>query len=237
MKRIRPVFLALILIGTVSVLRADDISDNFGSHLTQASLNALTKDLGALMGGGSFHHGKSLGFPLGFDIGVHVPIVGLQDDDFILRDNGSTSEAFWGQIELGLPAKIGLIGRFGKILDGDTIGGGLRYGLYKSAVPFLPSVSISALYDKMKHPNFNLITYTGNAVLSFELPFIDPYVGGGYDSSKMTSASGTTLEGKADGTRVEAGVNIHLIPFTYINLAGGLANGEKMYHGGAGVRF
>lgn len=228
--------LGLLLLIMAPGLRADDISDNFAAHLNEPALDALTKDLGSIVGAGSFHHGKALGFPLGFDLGVHVPVVGIKDENVILRDNDDKMSATWAQLEVGLPARINLIARAGEVFDADMLGGGVRIGLFKSSLPGIPSFSISALYNELDHDSFDMTTYTGNAVVSFDLPFIDPYLGVGYDSSVLKAAD-STIEGKADGTRVEAGINIHVIPFTYIALGGGVANGETMYHGGAGVRF
>jgi hypothetical protein len=196
--------------------------------------------MGAIVGAGSFHHGKALGFPLGFDVGVHVPVVGVKNEDTILRDDGSNVTATWIQGEVGLPMKINIIARGGKVLDADMLGGGVRLGLFSSALPGVPSISVSALYSQLDHDYFDMKTYSGNAVLSFDLPFIDPYVGFGYDSSKLettTKASATTMKGSANGTRAELGINLHAIPFTYISAGVGIANGETMYHGGAGVRF
>ncbi len=238
---------SLLLTTSFSSLRADDFSDNFQAHLNQTALDSLTKDLGALMGGGSFHQGNALGFPIGFDVGVHVPVVGLGSDNEILRDNDSAIAALWGQAEVGLPAKLNVIGRVGKLADADMLGGGLRYGILNPSVPGLPALSISALYGQMEHDFFDLTTLSANAVLSVDFPFIHPYIGVGYDQSKLDPTSDAfagvpasvsrDLEGEADGYRAEAGVNLSVIPFTYINLGAGLANGKKMYHAGAGVRF
>jgi hypothetical protein len=239
---------ALILVlAFIPSIKADDISDNFTANLNDAALDALAQDLGTIVGSGSFHHGKALGFPLGFDVGVHVPVVGIQNEDVILRDNGSNTSATWGQIEVGLPMKLNVIARGGKVQDADMIGGGLRLGLFSSSLPGIPSVSVSALYSQLDHDYFDMKTYSGNAVLSFDLPFVDPYIGAGYDSSELeptsrayvgaTPGTSTSLKGKSSGLRTELGINLHVIPFTYINAGIGTANGETTYHGGAGVRF
>jgi hypothetical protein len=226
---------------------ADDISNNFAAQVSQTSLDALAQDLGALMGGGSFHRGEALGFPLGFDVGANVPVVGVQKDDTILRDDGSTAHALWGQAELGLPGRIGLIARAGKLLDGNLWGGGLSWGLIKAPTPGLPSVSVSALYSALDHDFLDASTLSGNAIVSIDFPFIHPYVGAGYDYTKLDPKSAafvgapvgtsTSLDATSSGYRVEAGVNLSVIPFTYLTLGAGLANGEALYHGGAGIQF
>ncbi len=233
MKRL--VILGIFALSFLPVLRADDISDNFNT--SQQGLDALTEDLGTAVGAGSFHHGKALGFPIGIDIGFHVPVVSVQNDNVTLRDNDDKFSASWIQAEVGLPMNINVIARGGQVFDADMIGGGLKIGLFKSSLPGIPSVSISGLYSKLDHDLFDMETYTGNAVLSFDLPFVDPYVGVGYDSSKLEAKVTGVPDGEAGTTRAELGVNLAVIPFTYISLAAGTANSESFYHGGVGFRF
>ncbi|MCG3205458.1 MAG: hypothetical protein KCHDKBKB_02179 [Elusimicrobia bacterium] len=224
-------------------LSADDFSNNF-SIVNQTNLDALTKDFGAAVGAGSFHNGKSLGFPLGFDVGVHVAAVGVKDENAILKDDGSSLLSKWAQVEVGLPARINVIGRYGQIEDADVIGGGLRIGLFTPSVPGLPAVSLTALYNQASHDLFDANTLSANAVLSFDIPFIHPYIGAGYDVTELeltddpiVPVGARNLDSSESGYRVEAGINISLIPFTYLNLGAGLANGEELYHGGFGVKF
>lgn len=238
-------FVALLMMS--GVVWADDFDNNFTANLNQMALDELAKDIGATMGGGSFHTGKALGFPLGFDVGVHVPVVGVSDDNVILKDDGSTTHAMWGQAEVGLPAKLNLIARVGKYEDADLIGGGLRYGILSPSLPGLPAISISGLYSALDHDFFKAKTYSANLSVSFEIPVIHPYIGGGYDFTSVepqTAAFATaptnvsrSLEGEGSGYRAEVGVNLSMIPFTYITLAAGLANGNETYHAGAGVKF
>jgi hypothetical protein len=243
MKKIKAcwIILGMVLL-CMGRANADNISNNFSANVNQSAMDALAKDLGSLVGAGSFHQGKALGFPLGIDIGVHVPVIGLQDDNVILHDDGSTANAIWLQGEVGLPLKFNVIARGGKLEDADMIGGGLRYGLFDPAVPGLPSVSLTGLYSKTEHDYFNLDTYSFDVAVSFDLPIIRPYIGGGYDSSilKPTSlglGASPSIEGKGSGYRAEAGLNLSIIPFTYITLAAGVTNGQELYHAGAGVKF
>ena len=231
--------------GSKMVCWADSFSDNFKSNLNTESLNALAKDVGGLVGAGADHTGKNLGFvPIGFDVGVNAVAVGVSNTDAILRDNGSTVSAVWGQGELGLPLRLGLIVRGGKVDTATMIGGGLRWTVLSMDAPFLPSLSIEGLYGRTTQQMFDMDTYTGNAVLSFNVPFVHPYIAGGYDYSNLNPTSAAlegspdqSVTGSGDSLRVEAGVNLSIIPFTYITLGIGQSNGEKMYHGGLGVNF
>src|SRR5436190_17746790 len=112
-------------------------------------------------------------------------MVGVQKDDQILRDDGSSWGALFGQAEVGLPIKINLIGSVGTLGDGNIYGGGLRYGILRPSLPGLPALSVSVLYNQMDHDFFMLKNYSANAVLSFDLPIIHPYVGAGYDMTEM----------------------------------------------------
>jgi hypothetical protein len=248
MSKFRLAFVSLVLFGLASGVRADVISDHFQANMAQEPLDAFAKDMGALVGGGSFHDGRALGFPVGFDVGVHVPVVGLQDKDAILRGAGDSKfPAVWGQAEVGLPFNFNVIARGGKVLDANMLGGGLRYGILKPSVPGIPSLSIEGLYGRLTHDFFDGDVYTANAVLSFDVPFIRPYVGGGYDYTKIKPTSRAfngvpasvprNLEGTSNGYRAEVGINLSVIPFTYIDLGLGLANGKSLYHAGLGAHF
>ena len=238
---------ALTLFFVGPSLALDDFSNNFTANLNQVALDSLSQDIGAVMGGGSFHTGKALGFPLGFDVGVHVPGVGVPEDNAILKDDGSTTQGLWGQVEVGLPLNLNIIARLGKFYDGDMLGGGIRYGLFSPSIPGLPAISITGLYSTLDHDYFKADTLSANVALSFNIPVIHPYVGVGYDVTTLDlrdpafvgapASVSRDLEGESSGYRAEAGVNLSIIPFTYITLGAGLANGQEMYHAGAGVKF
>jgi len=92
------------------------------------------------VGAGSAHSGKNLGFCSDwFDVGVQVPVVGVSNTDTILRDDGSTVKAIWGQGELGLPLRLGLLVRGGTVDSATMLGGGLRWTIISMDAPFLPS--------------------------------------------------------------------------------------------------
>ena len=237
MTKCRAILAAFTLFAFPLLAGASEFSDNAAANLNSTAFDALAKDLGALVGGGTFHSGESLGFPVGFDIGYHVDGTDLDNKDVILRDNHSFATANWVQAELGLPAKLGVIGRYGKIYSADVYGGGLHYGLLKSDVPGVPSISISALYHQLNDDTLKGRFLSGNLVASFDVPILHPYLGAGYDNSHIETKGSGSIKGDANGYRVEAGLNLSLIPFTYITLGGGVANGQKMGHAGAGIRF
>ncbi len=236
-----------LMISNLNFAWADAISNNISSNLNQTVLNAFAKDVGSLLGGGSFHQGKALGFPLGVDVGVHGVVVDLQNDDAILRDDHSYAQSGWLQAEVGLPANINVIARGGQFVDAKMVGGGLRIGLLTPSVPLTPAISVSALYDKLNHDYVNAHTWSTNAVLSVDVPFIHPYIGVGWDRTDLkptdrafnAAPMGTPrdLDATVSGYRGEIGVNLSVIPFTYLNLGVGSANSKTLYHAGLGAKF
>lgn len=221
-----------------SFLHADDFSNNLESHLNDTALDALAEDLGSLLGGGSFHQGKSLGFPVGLDVGFHVPIVEIDQNNKVLKDDESFAFAKWGQVELGVHRKCDVIGRVGNFHDADIYGGGLRYGIIRSSHRNRPALSVSVLYNLLDRSLLEAETVSTNAVVSVDLPFVHPYLGVGYDWSelKVTMVS-PSRKGKAEGWRIESGINISVVPFSYLSLGIGLTNDKEMYHGGIGIKI
>ena len=173
--------------------------------------------------------------------------VDLQNDDAILRDDHSREESGWLQAELGLPANINVIARGGQFEDAKMYGGGLRVGLFTPSAPLMPAISVSALYDKVSHDYVEAHTWSANAVLSVDVPFIHPYLGVGWDRTDLkptdrafdAAPTGTSrdLNSTVSGYRAELGVNISVIPFTYLNLGVGSANSKTLYHAGIGAKF
>jgi opacity protein-like surface antigen len=245
----KTLILLSILAFTSAPLFAADPFDNFntivsfGGTIAQKALDNLATDLGALLGGGSYHGGKSLGFP-GFDIGIQVPTKKVSDDNGIVKSADVSSIALpMAQVEIGLPANIDLIGRYTSYLNSTLVGYGFRYGIFKPSIPGLPSVSVQAIMTNLdvsaKANKFKASTTGVNAVVSFDhLPIITPYAGIGFDTTEVKPDSTiSTLKGTASGTRIEAGINLTLIPFTYLKLGAAMAGGSTDASVGIGVSF
>jgi opacity protein-like surface antigen len=228
---------------------ASDPFNNFqalvagGGSVVQKGLDSMATDMGALLGGGSYHSGQSLGFP-GIDIGIHMPTKNVSSDDTIVKSAGASSIMLpMVQVEIGLPAQIDLIGRYSSVLNATLIGYGLRYGVYKPSVPGLPSIAVQAVMTNLNVTDdankFKASNTSVNATLSFEhLPLVTPYAGVGFDSSDVTPDSTiSNLKGTASGSRIEAGINLSLFPFTYIQIGAQMAGGSTDGTFGLGVQF
>lgn len=243
------IVLALLSILPVKALFAANPFDKFKDQLlsvardsAQSSLDNFAKDLGALLGGGSFHQGQSLGIP-GFDVGVHIPAKNVNTENTIIKTAGvDTILLPILQAEIGLPAKIDLIGRFTAYSDSTMTGFGLRYGIIKAPLPGFPSLSVQAVYNTLNvnagDNKFKAVTMSAGAVLSFNLPVVVPYLGAGIDSTTVDPDSTIIdISGKASGYRIEGGINLSLIPLMYLQLGGMYVNGDMGYTAGFGIKF
>ena len=247
--------LAVISFLSASALFAANPFDEFKNKLTgqltevaQKNLDNFAKDLGILLSGGAFHDGKTLGLP-GFDIGVHAPVINVNSDNPIMKTSGLDTVALPViQVEVGLPAKIDLIGRFISYYDSTLVGAGVRYGIIKNSVPGLPSISVQGVYNMLDvnsgQNKLKATTLSATAIASFGLPIVNPYVGVGMDSTSVEPDSTITalmplsgMKGSASQVRIEGGINLSLIPFTYLQLGGTLVNGNLGYTAGLGLAF
>jgi len=67
---------------------------------------------------------------------------------------------------------------------------------------------------------------------------VTPYAGVGFDSSDITPDSTiSSLKGTASVSRIEAGINLSLFPFTYIQIGAQMAGGSTDGTFGLGVQF
>lgn len=235
--------LAALLVQAAPVLWANPF-DEFRTRVQDQLLKPFAKDLGGLLGAGDFHSGRALGVP-GFDVQATA---GLQfrpgKENSIFRDAGVKEFGLPRlQVEVGLPLNIDAIGRGLSAYGTNMVGGGLRYGLWKTKIlGVLPDIAVSAFGDSLTHDLFKISHFSFNLAASLNLPIAKPYLGFGLDSTKVTvkDVGNTAVNGAsatATGTRLTAGVDLTLIPFTHIYGAYTLFNGNSGAEAGLGVRF
>ena len=216
----------------------------FAQSGDSGSLKPFTRDLGGLLGGATFHDGRSLGFS-GFDVGARYSAQFYPSKgDSIMLGNGVKSFGLpWVQAEIGLPFKIDGFIR-GISYQGVTVsGGGVRYGLYApSDKPWTPQVLVSGVGDSVVHQDFSASHFGADLVASIGTPFFLPYAGIGFDRTRLVvrSFGDATLNGNSVTTlesRGTAGVRLKIYQFTYVNLAYVIAHGQSGAEAGVGVRF
>lgn len=217
-----------------------------GPNLTlaqaQANLNNLATDIGPVLGGDAFRSGKNLGFP-GFDISVRTPYVKVSDNDTIVKSAGISNIPFpLIQAEIGLPFSIDLIGRFAAYYDSSMTGFGARYCILKSWIPGVPYVSVQSVYNSLSvNSGVNKLkasTWSSAVVASWKFLVIEPYIGASYDSTNINPDSTlSTLSGSANTMRYDGGINLALLPLTYLQLGVSSSSGNIGYTAGLGVSF
>ncbi|MBI4062916.1 MAG: hypothetical protein HY401_01270 [Elusimicrobia bacterium] len=217
---------------------------DFKKYATQKLLKPFAKDLGGVIGAGTFHTGRSLGFP-GVDVGGHFGVQTKPDQENEILKNAKikTFGIPMVQGEIGLPYSFDVILRGISYEKITLVGGGLRYGLFKwAAVPFAPGVAISGFAHSLTHTDFSLSQLSGNIAVDLAIPVIYPYVGFGVDRSRIkvnraNDASIVDTQVSAQGTRATVGINLKPLPLVYLHGAFTSINGNSGYEGGLGVKF
>jgi len=203
-------------------------------------LKPLAKDVGSIFGGGSFHTGKSCGFP-GFDIGGHLPMISKPSKDNKILPAEKMYGLPWVQAEIGLPMPswdLILRGFYLGEIGGTLLGMGIRYSLLSGIIPLTPAFSFSVLANQLKHEKLNIYNFTLNTVVSVGLPVFAPYLGLGIDSTTVQEkVLAERLEATASGWRLVGGVNLKLVPTTYFHIGAGFYNGIFGGELGVGINF
>lgn len=234
----------LLLLCLTASAQATPFSD-FEARIAPSLVKPFALDMGGVLGGLSLWNGRSLGFP-GFEAGVMSAAQTRPDrDDLILRNSGV---GLFGlpvlHAAVGLPLKLDLVVH-GFTYDKVTlIGGGLRYGIFKSGLltKWIPNVGVSAFGDSAEHPAFRLTHASLNAAAGWNLPFVTPFVGIGVDRTKATVKAAATpaaigATATATGTRLNAGVDLTPFPFLRLRAAYMMVHGLPGFAAGIFAKF
>ena len=221
-----------------------DPFEDFKTRVNTTLLKPFAKDLGGLIGGADFSSGRTLSFP-GFDIGLATVIQFKPDSDNLVLKNAGV-DAF-GLPTIQVSGAIPTIGvdaviRGLSVSGLSIVGGGLKYGVYKSGIAkFIPDVMVSAFYDTIKYDYFKGNHYSFNVSASCDIPVIKPFVGFGYDKTKLeiknVSAALNGIEAKTGESRVTVGAKITPFPFTYLYGAYSMLHGNSGAQLGLGIKF
>lgn len=213
--------------------------DEFKDRVQTEYIKPFARDLGGLLGGADFHSGRAMGSP-GFNVGgVGVIQFKPEKDNKILTAAGvDTFGIPLIQVGVGLPYKINLVARGMSAAGVTTIGGGLRYGIYKSGMltKFIPDISVGVFIDKLTHDYFKATHFSASISASLNLPVVKPFVGFGYDNTKLEVKDATNpllrgMSATAKDIRYTAGVEFSPIPLFYIFGA------YSVFHGSPGAQF
>ena len=235
--------ITLICLLAISSAHASRQWDDFGSHVTAKNVRAFTKDLGGLIGSGTYTTGRILGWG-GFQIGPRAGMIfkmsqGLGDTEAernqtALGDRDEVGSVFspWLQADIGMPFRIDGFIRASSY-EGLTIaGGGLRWGITRpseilgSLQPMLVVAAHSASAQ-----DFSATHYNASLVLSMKFKYFVPYIGGGVDYTTLNIGNGIgpqaiDLRGSREHTttaRATAGFNFKLPSYLDLSLAANYA--------------
>lgn len=245
MKKLIFTTIITIILAPALVLAGDQFG-GFKDYADSGSLKPFSRDLGSVLGGAAFHSGRSLGFS-GFDVGVRGGLrMNPSKGNQILRAKGVKVFGLpWVQAEIGLPFRLDGYIR-GVSYQGLTIaGGGLRYGLSKTAdKPKTPQLLLATSAHSVAHRYFSASHFSGNIVGSITVKWMTPYIGGGVDRTRVVVRTVPVLDPTLEGatvttltSRFTAGVSLRPKTYLYLHGAYVLAHGQSGFDSGFGIRF
>lgn len=252
MKKIGILMLFCLLCAPATFAR--NIWDDFGTNVTENNIRAFTKDLGGLIGSGTYTTGRVLGWG-GFQIGPRGSMIfkmskgkghtDAEKNHTALGDRDSVGDVFypWLQADIGLPFRIDGFIRASSYQGMTIAGGGLRWGITQpnemlgSLQPMLVVAAHSA-----SARDFSASHYNASLVLSMKIKYFVPYIGGGVDYTTLhvNSVAATALAGEreyAATARGTVGMNFKLPSYLDLSLAANYAHYGLGAEASLSVRF
>ncbi|MBR2082027.1 MAG: hypothetical protein IJ876_03330 [Elusimicrobiaceae bacterium] len=236
----KKIILAVTLLVCATGVFARNIWDDFSQNVTQNNVRAFTKDLGGLIGSGTYTTGRVLGWG-GFQIGPRGSMIfkmskgkgnnEAEKNHTALGDRDEVGEVFypWLQADIGLPFRIDGFIRASSYQGMTIAGGGLRWGITQpnemlgSLQPMLVIAAHSA-----SARDFSASHYNASLVLSMKIKYFVPYIGGGVDYTTLhiNSVAASVLAGEneyAATARGTVGMNFKLPSYLDLSLAANYA--------------
>ena len=248
------VILACLFLGVVSA-SAGVMWDDFNANVTEQNVRDFAKDLGGLIGAGTYTTGRVLGWG-GFQIGPRGSMIFRMSksqggdpatrNHTALGDRKEVGNVFypWLQADIGLPFRIDGFIRASSYQGLTIAGGGLRWGITRpnemlgSLQPMLVVAAHSA-----SARDFSATHYNANLVLSMKIKYFVPYIGGGVDYTTLhinDAANAPQLEGTRQyvaTARATAGFNFKLPSYMDLSLAAHYAHYGLGAEGSLTLRF
>lgn len=244
--------LACCLLATGAFAR--NIWDDFSQNVTPNNVRAFTKDLGGLIGSGTYTTGRVLGWG-GFQIGPRGSMIfkmskgsgatGAEKNHTALGNRSDVGTVFypWLQADIGLPFRIDGFIRASSYQGLTIAGGGLRWGITQpnemlgSLQPMLVVAAHSA-----SARDFSASHYNASLVISMKIKYFVPYVGGGVDYTTLhvNSVAQTAMAGDneyAATARGTVGFNFKLPSYLDLSLAANYAHYGLGGEASLSVRF
>jgi len=233
---------ALFLLVCLSGAQAAEY-DGFYDNATAASLKPFARDLGGLLGAGSNQTARSLGFS-GFDIGLRAAAqLKPSHNNSILKPN-SVFGLGLVQGEIGMPYRIDGFVRGGKYEGLAVVGGGLRYGLWNvSDEKYKINAMLVMMGNMAAHKYFYALHFNTSVVCSINVPGVVPYLGVGFDSTRLEAQTVSGVGTVAPGTTVSvfeprytAGLRVKL-DLGYFAGGATYTHDRMLFNASTGIRF
>ena len=214
--------------------------DGFNS-VTAAALKPFARDLGGLLGSGSNQTARPLGFS-GFDLGVRgMAQFNPSHGDTVLKKNHIFGLGLV-QAEIGMPYRVDGFVRGGSYEGLAVAGGGLRYGLWNvSDEKYKINAMLVGMADMAVHRYFYAVHFNTSVMFSINLPVVSPYLGAGYDFTRLQAQVVSDVDLSGDRVNVAeprymAGLRAR---FDLGYLAGGFTytHDRALVNASAGFRF
>jgi len=242
------------IIGILIILQGiifADIFEDFKNNFQEKYLNPVAKDLTAITCANSLNNGDNLELfsvtppSVGLNIRIIAPMKKINEDNLLFKNSLKDAEYVFlpvVQIEKGLPAKIDLILRGMSLGNMTFYGIGVKYCIFKSMIPLMPQVSVAGFYNQLTAKDIlSLNSNSINAIVSFGIPVVKPYLIVGVDSGELKVDESVIIGGfvgkLSGGMRYEAGLNISLLPVMYLNFSYGQSYGDTLMSIGLGLKF
>ena len=217
--------------------------DNFSYNVSEENLEAFTKDMAGLIGSGTYSTGRILGWGGFLLSGRGAAMPKTSKKNTALGKDDEVMYMPWIQGEIGLPFRLDGYIRASSWNGLTVAGGGLKWGVTRPVDTLYSfQTMITVLAQSAVHKDFTMTHYNANLVVSFKMPVVTPYIGGGVDYARLTveGAADTSLINKTEYTttpRASAGLNFKLPEYMDLSLAANYASygfgGEASF----GVRF
>ena len=242
-------FVVLLMAGlTVS---AHPIWNDFSANAAQNNVRAFAKDLGGLIGSGTYTTGRVLGWG-GFQIGPRGTMIFKMSKGeggtthTALGDRDKVGAVFypWLQADIGMPFRLDGFIRASSYQGMTIAGGGLRWGITSpnemlgSLQPMLVVAAHSA-----SARDFSASHYNASLVISMKFKYFVPYIGGGVDYTTLhinQADFAPALEGSSEyvaTARGTVGLNFKLPSYLDLSLAANYAHYGLGAEASVSVRF
>lgn len=252
MKKLTILLLVCLLCAPVTFAR--NMWDDFGANVTKNNIRAFTKDLGGLIGSGTYTTGRVLGWG-GFQIGPRGSMIfkmskgkghsAAEKNHTALGNRNDVGDVFypWLQADIGLPFRIDGFIRASSYQGMTIAGGGLRWGITQPNEmlgSLQPMLVVSAHSASAR--DFSASHYNASLVLSMKIKYFVPYIGGGvdYTTVHVNSVASTALAGEkeyAATARGTIGMNFKLPSYLDLSLAANYAHYGLGAEASLSVRF